>query len=203
MDLQKTLDCWEKECVTCDCDGLWLHDPSCWELMQATYIQPLFNYFNNRFENRDLAQRLAARTFSEFFWYVYHDKFDHTKKVRPLLFTFAHNIYFDELLSLGRDRTRPLDEKRTIKLSIEESQPFEGTLDDIIELYEVLKYMADEALLSPYQHKVLEFRFVDGLSVELAAAILGRSVTAIYKATYAARAKLKIKFPLDIYGNPR
>jgi len=160
-------------------------DPEVFGALYDRYVDTIYRYLYRQTGAREITEDLTSLTFMRALGAL--DRFPDERPIAPWLVRIAHNALVDYRRRAGR--TVPLDDTVAHALEAPDSS---GMTDDLeqAELFDALT-----TGLPADQRDALALRFVADLSMEQAAAVLGRSVGAtkmlVTRALSAVRTRMR------------
>ena len=193
MSTMNASDCWNKVCLSCNCEGEWLRGATLWfEFMQpGGESTKLHNYFLNRLNgDEQTANDCLQETLARFFGSVERGTFDYRRKVMPYIWSIADNVVNDLLRkSYYGIPIQSLEEMEEGKGDLVDQH--DPTDADDAELAEALDNLANRAHLSEFQRQVLLLCRVHHLKPREAASFLQEPARRVSNELFRARKKIK------------
>ena len=147
-----------------------------------SYAPALYRYAYRLLGNQSTAQEIVADTFYRLLVALKNGR-GPDKNISAWLYRVAHNLVVDYYRSTSRQETLPIE-------SIQVEQPEDGQ-GRILEQEDQMEVRKALWKLTDLQQQVIALRFLEGLSNEEVAAILGKTVGSIKSLQHRALVSLK------------
>jgi RNA polymerase sigma-70 factor, ECF subfamily len=161
-------------------------DEAAWSQLFDENFHSLYVYAFTRVHNHHAAEELAAQVFEEAIRGIKSFRY-RGAPIRAWLFRIAHNVTSDYLAKAAR---RPVDELFEA----------ESELDELVDSGVRVDFLRGLAVLTDEQRQVITLRFVNDLSVEDTAHVIGKSEGAVKMAQARGLERLREEMA-DYRGN--